>query len=176
MEIFFIPCATLHRRIVYASFVSNFFGIWRNWTIRTERDVDICFISYQSFQDVLLSCHFAVILISYFRDFHPELPCCLSRTGTDYGETFFSRNGLFVVNCHNFTFLDVYCYECQPWGPFTMHKMNETQLHFSEWSTYGWLIRLCDIFTLLPFETLAFDAGFLLAFLVDTLKSKSVNH
>ena len=49
---------------------------------------------------------------------------------------------------------------------------------FSEQSTYVWLFRLRDIFTLLPLETLAFDADFLLTFFViypDTLKLESVN-
>jgi hypothetical protein len=65
------------------------------------------FLTRECFQDVLLSCHFAVILISFFRDEHPNLECPLDLTGTDCCERYFSENGSFVQNRHNYTFLDM---------------------------------------------------------------------
>lgn len=67
------------------------------------------FLTRECFQDVLLSCHFVVILISYFRDDeHPDLECPLHVTGSDCCERYFSENGSFVQNRHNYTFLDMH--------------------------------------------------------------------
>ena len=66
------------------------------------------FLTRECFQDVLLSCHFVVILISYFRDEHPDLECPLHLTGSDCCERFFPENNSFVHNLHNYTFLDMH--------------------------------------------------------------------
>jgi len=108
-EIFFSLHASLRERVKYASFIAIFYSIWRNWIIVTD---GYClknnFLTRECFQDVLLSCHFAVILISYFRDEHPNLECPLHLTGTDCCERYFSENGSFVLNRHNYTFLDIH--------------------------------------------------------------------
>ena len=65
------------------------------------------FISRESYADVLLSCHFAVIVICYQRDKFPHLSCNLQDTGTDCVEHFFSINGQWVGNRHNYTFADL---------------------------------------------------------------------
>ena len=65
------------------------------------------FLSRETFQDVLLSCHFAVLLIMNFSDDYPHLECCLDRTGSDCCEVFFSLNGSWVKNHHAYTILDM---------------------------------------------------------------------
>lgn len=66
------------------------------------------FLTRECFQDVLLSCHFVVILISFFRDEHPDLECPLDLTGLNCCERYFSENGSFVQNHHNYTILDMH--------------------------------------------------------------------
>ena len=90
MEIFVSLKASLTDRIEYASYVVNFLGIWRNHIILSQ-DYTLRenFLSRETFQDVLISCHFAVMLILDFADNYPYLDCCLERTGSDRCEVFF---------------------------------------------------------------------------------------
>ena len=88
-EIFCSEVATLQTRIKYAAIVSQFLGIWHNWTCKTRGlDTKNNFISRESYTDVLLSCHFTIILICYQRDKFPHLSCNLQDTGTDCVESF----------------------------------------------------------------------------------------
>ena len=43
-----------------------------------------------------------------FRDEYPELECPLHLTGTDCCESYFGENGSFVMNRHNYTFVDMH--------------------------------------------------------------------
>ena len=109
IEIFFSLHASLRERIKYAAFVVLLYCIWRNFIIRTNNlTLKRNFLTRECFQDVLLSCHYAVILISFFRDEYLELECPLHLTGTDCCESYFSENGSFVMNRHNYTFVDMH--------------------------------------------------------------------
>lgn len=102
-------CISLRERIKYAAFVAIFFSLWRNWIVISNAfSLNQNFLTRECFQDVLLSCHFVVILISYFRDEHPDLECPLHLTGSDCCERYFSENSSFVQNRHNYTFLDIH--------------------------------------------------------------------
>ncbi|CAH3193253.1 unnamed protein product [Porites evermanni] len=108
-EIFFSLHASLRERIKYAAFLAIFFSFWRNWIVISNAfSLKQNFLTRECFQDVLLSCHFVVILISYFRDEHPDLECPLHLTGSHCCERYFSKNGSFVQNRHNYTFLDMH--------------------------------------------------------------------
>ena len=93
------------------------------------------FLARECFQDVLLSCHFVVILISYFRDEHPDLECPIDLTGSDCSERSFSENDSFVQNHHNYTFLDMHTNlghmnrikEIRATSCKSRHKVPETQ-------------------------------------------------
>ena len=50
-------------------------------------------MSNQCYIDIQLSCHFVVLLVKYFRDFHNDLPVPLHLTGSDSCEIFFSKVG-----------------------------------------------------------------------------------
>ena len=50
------------------------------------------FILNQTYTDILLSTHSAVIMICYFRDQYPDIPCPLDRMGSDCCEQYFSKN------------------------------------------------------------------------------------
>lgn len=106
MEIFCSPVASLRDRIMYAAIVVHFLGIWHNHvTITKGLTVQKHFLSRQTYLDVLLSAHFAVILICYMRDCSfPEAECRLDLTGTDVVETYFSSNGQWVGNQHTYSF------------------------------------------------------------------------
>ena len=108
-EIFFSLHASLRERIKYAAFALIFFSLWRNWILISDAfSLKQNFLTRECFQDVLLSCHFVVILVSYFRDEHPDLECPLDLTGSDCCERYFSKNGSFVQNHHNYTILDMH--------------------------------------------------------------------
>ena len=55
----------------------------------------------------MISCQFAVILICYMRDNFPEQECCLELSGSDVLEDFWSKNGQWVGNHHNYYFGDL---------------------------------------------------------------------
>ena len=109
MEIFVSLHASLHERVVYAGLVTTFLGIWGNHiVIEDNLDMKLNFITRECFQDVILSCHYAVFLISHFRMNHSDIECPLDLTGTDKCETFFSVNGSWVMNKHTYSFLDMF--------------------------------------------------------------------
>lgn len=105
VEIFCSCTADLKTRVKYAGTVCHVLTIWRNW-IRNHENLELKrnFISSQTYTDVLLSCQFAVSLICYMRDNFPELPCDLLGSGSDCVESFWSSNGQWVGNHHNYTF------------------------------------------------------------------------
>jgi hypothetical protein len=102
IDIFLSLSLCLRDRIVLASKVSFFFLIWKLWhkfgdhSVRGNTKsltVHESFVSNQCFLDVQISCHFVVLLIQYFRDFHRHLPILLHLTGSDACEIFFSKVG-----------------------------------------------------------------------------------
>ena len=94
MEIFISLTASLYDRIKYAGFVVTFLGIWRNYLIlHPEYDFNTNIITRKTFQDVILSCHMAVNLITLFAEKYSYLECALDLTGTNCVETYFSMNG-----------------------------------------------------------------------------------
>ena len=102
-------CIHLCERIKYAAFVAIFFSLWRNWILISDVfSLKQNFLIRECFQHVLLSCHFVVTVISYFCDEHPDLECPLDLTGSDCCERYFSENGSFVQNRHNYTILDMH--------------------------------------------------------------------
>ena len=55
-----------------------------------------------------LSCHHVVLFIKTSRDYAPNYPVSFERLGTDVCEEYFSANGSFIVNKHNYTMMDIY--------------------------------------------------------------------
>ena len=53
------------------------------------------------------SCHLAVILICYMRDNFPNKECRLDLTGSDVLEKFWSKNGQWEGNHHNYSYGDL---------------------------------------------------------------------
>ena len=90
LEIFVSLRASLTERIEHSSYVVHFLGIWRSYIIMS-RDLTLKenFLSRETFQDILLSCHFAVLMIIDFGENYSYLECCLDRTGSDDCEVFF---------------------------------------------------------------------------------------
>ena len=103
VEIFFSPVANLCTRIKYAALVSHFLGIWRNFIVLTPGlNLKSHFITRECYQDLLLSTHFAVMLICYYRDNLPHLECPRHLTGSEPCEVYFSANDLWIGNHHNY--------------------------------------------------------------------------
>lgn len=57
--------------------------------------------------DVQISCHFVVLLIKYFKDFHPGLKCPLHLTGSDAAEIFFNKIGSMVGQERTYDLMDM---------------------------------------------------------------------
>ena len=105
VEIFCSGTASLVERIHNAGLVCHFLDVWRSWVIRQPHLViNRHLISRESYQDTLLSCHFAVSLIMYMAVRFPTVPCHLDLTGTDVVESYFSKNGQWVGNQHTYSF------------------------------------------------------------------------
>lgn len=101
VEIFCSEEASLSTRIKYAAIVTHFLAIWCTAMITYVGNK----FHYQ--RDVLLSCHFAVMLICYMRDNFPQQECRLDLSGSDLAEEFWSKNGQWVGNHHNYNYADL---------------------------------------------------------------------
>lgn len=98
VDIFASSTLNLRERVVLASKVMWFLKLWRLFIAHGDHGDDIPtvgvnFISQQCFIDIVMSCHFVVLLMKMFRDKFPSLPVPLSRTGSDVCEIFFSKVG-----------------------------------------------------------------------------------
>ena len=108
VEIFCSSMASLHARIKYAATVTHFLAIWHNYVHRHPRlTIRTNYITRETYMDILLSCHCAVLLICYMRDNFPNQECRLDLTGSDVLEDFWSKNGQWVGNHHNYNFGDL---------------------------------------------------------------------
>ena len=96
-------------RVEQAGTVVTYLRLWREWVKNRDRGPDPeyapsrtkrmdDYITRECSQDVLLSCHFVVLLIRTFREYYPDLECPFERCGSDSCETFFSSLGSFVMN------------------------------------------------------------------------------
>ena len=65
------------------------------------------FLTRETFQDVILSCHAALMVIAWFSKHHRNLPCALDRMGTDGVEVYFSMKGSWVIHKHTYPILDM---------------------------------------------------------------------
>ena len=72
-----------------------------------SRFASTAFISRETYIDVVLSCHHAVLLMKAIRDFTPNQAVHLKQSGSDCCEDFFSANGSFVVNNYVYNFQDL---------------------------------------------------------------------
>ena len=108
METFVSLEATIYERIKYAGAFVTFLGIWRSYVVLnpglTLKDN---FLTRETFQDVLLSAHKAVMVISWFAMNHNNIPCYLNLLGTDAMEVYFSQNGSWVLKKHTYTIFDM---------------------------------------------------------------------
>ena len=109
VELFYSLEASLLERVKYASYVANFLRIWRGWIHQSEsKTLRENFVSRETYQDIILSCHHVVLIIMASRDFASNHPACLQKLGTDCCEEYFSSNGSFVINKHNYTIMDMF--------------------------------------------------------------------
>ena len=94
-----------HRtRVKIAARVATYLRLWHVWVLHTPgitKETD--FITREAFQDVVLSCHFVVLLIKIFRDFHPNVGIPFDLTGTDVCEDYFSSLGSWNMNKRTYT-------------------------------------------------------------------------
>lgn len=86
-------------RVRRAGEVATYLSLWRGYIKATD---GLCvkenFITRETYQDMLISCHCAVLIIMAHRDTTPDQKLDLSRTGTDCCEDLFSTLGACVAN------------------------------------------------------------------------------
>ncbi|KAG5179318.1 hypothetical protein JKP88DRAFT_327157 [Tribonema minus] len=83
---------TLAERAEAASYVLHFLRVWRSWLLRAERlTLKANFISRECYEDITISVHNVILIIRFFRDFTPGLPCALTQDGSDCCEKVFSE-------------------------------------------------------------------------------------
>lgn len=109
VEMYYSRSASLLQRVAYASYVTNFLRIWRLWVTRTGHlSLKLNFVSRETYQDITIGCHHIVNFIRASRDYAPSQPVRLNLTGSDCCEEYFSYNGSFILNKHNYTITDMY--------------------------------------------------------------------
>ena len=62
----------------------------------------------RTFQDVLISCHHAVLIIMASRDYAPDHLACFQNLGRDCYEEHFSSNGSLIFNKHKYTITETF--------------------------------------------------------------------
>lgn len=89
MEIFCNSIASLKTRVKYAAIVTHFLAIWFNYVqCQPQLSLRKNFITCETYVDVLMACHFAVLLISYMRANFGQQECCLDLTCSDVVKDF----------------------------------------------------------------------------------------
>ena len=84
VEIFCSKVRTLYQGIVSAALVVHFLGIWNNFVLREPRlSLKKNFITRETYQDTIISCHFAAMFISYMGDNFSDVDCRLDLTGSN---------------------------------------------------------------------------------------------
>lgn len=112
INIFYSTTSSLYDRVRAAAHVLFFLRIWRGHIMQSpDLNLKQNFISRECYCDISLSCHFAVLLISTFRDHFPHLACLLNITGSDCCEVHFSGCGSWIQNRHSVTFDEMRLYQ-----------------------------------------------------------------
>jgi hypothetical protein len=108
ISIFADTSLTHKERVKRAGCVVTYLRLWKCYVEHDpSMDTDTNFITREAFQDCLLSCHAAVLLIMANRDLTPTQRANLDRSGTDCCEDFFSFSGSSVANKRVYSTLDV---------------------------------------------------------------------
>ena len=94
-------------RVALCGKVMTFLRLWRLWVkhephLTTKSN----FLTRETFQDLLLSCQFVILLIMAHRDLTPEMQVHLERTGSDCCEDLFSALGAMVRNKRIYSVLE----------------------------------------------------------------------
>ena len=97
-------------RVESAGYVVTFLRLWR-LSVRHNKDQTLGsnFITKQTYQHLVLSCHSAVNLIRTFRDYCPSQECKLNKSGSDVCERVFADCGGFgaIINhVRNYSFAE----------------------------------------------------------------------
>jgi hypothetical protein len=85
----------------------TYLRLWREW-VRNQNNYNLHenYITREAAQDVILSCHFAILLIKLFRDHYPGQKIPFDRCGSDVCEAFFSSLGSFTLNKRTYSLLE----------------------------------------------------------------------
>ena len=99
VSMFMSKTKTIEEKIADAGYVCTFLCLWRQW-IRHEpaKTKAKNYITEEGFRDVLMSCHFFVLVTMHFKDKHPGVVVPYHLMGTDVCEDLFSMLGSWVMN------------------------------------------------------------------------------
>lgn len=94
-------------KVEIAGYTATYLRLWRQWVVHEDGlTINTNFITMEAFKDILMSCHFVVLLIKYFAVHHPTMDVPLWRTGSDVCEDLFSALGSMVMNKRTYTLLE----------------------------------------------------------------------
>ena len=89
-------------RIKYSSFIGHFLGIWRIFIhIHPDMTLSNNYLLRETYTDLLISCHFCVILVCFYRNNFANEKCCLETVGSDRCEEFFFNQNRQHVGYHH---------------------------------------------------------------------------
>ena len=97
-------CNVIHKNKICSVYRSFFWDMAKFHSSHQKNGHKTAFLTRESYQDALISTHFAVILICYMRDNFPDTSCRLDLTVSDPCECVFSLTGQWVGNTHNYSF------------------------------------------------------------------------
>ena len=97
-------CNVIHQNKICSVYRSFFWDMAKFHSSHQKHGHKTAFLTRESYQDALISTHFAVILICYMRDNFPDTLCRLDLTVSDPCECVFPLTGQWVGNTHNYLF------------------------------------------------------------------------
>lgn len=107
-SIFLSKRLTYKQRAAHAAYCVTTLRLQRQWVVHNPllNTRDHC-PTREAFQDCLLSCHFAVLMMKMFGEHYPHLlPPPIHKLGSNCCEDFFSALGSFVANKRVFTYME----------------------------------------------------------------------
>jgi hypothetical protein len=103
-QIFYSKTLSMAKRVEYAAYVIHFLRLWRMYVYRTVGlSLGANFITRETFQDTILSCHCLINSIRKMRDFSKGTALALEKFGSDCCEKHFSAQGSWQENKRNYT-------------------------------------------------------------------------
>ena len=103
-QIFYSKKLSIEKRVEYAAYVIHFLRLWRMYVFSTDGlTLSKNFITRETYQDTILSCHCFINSVRKMRDYSPGTALCIEKFGSDCCEHQFSAQGSWQQNKRNYS-------------------------------------------------------------------------